>query len=180
MKISHHTVRDKHRDWGEFFVAEREPVANESGRIQYTATWTCYSSFGTFGHHWYSMGEPFAKFIQDVDCGYLLSKIARRVTNGDKACDEIARLIREARREKRITAEVARVAMDDVKSIKDEGADGTVTCHRLYESVPISRVQIEWCDLSTQEWERSAVMFAERIWPEFVKVMKAADEPVAA
>lgn len=171
MKTTHKIVRWK-SDWGEFFVAEREPVV-ENGHTRYTATWTCYSSYGTFGHHWYSMGESFAKFIQDVEQGYLLSKISTRVANEKKTFQSIKRAILENRREKRITKEVARDAMEAVRGIENEGHGAEASAVLIYHDHDIGKAEIEWSDLSTMEHPTQSILFAERIWPEFVKEMAA-------
>lgn len=168
----HYQVYDGH-DYGEFFVHERKPVVKADGSVRYCATWVCYSSFGVYGHHWYSMGEPFAKFVQGVSQDYLLSKIGKKIVYEGKVRKEISRLICLRRREKRITSEVARDAWDAVRNIYSEYA-GEVFCHMLYDSTELSRVPIEWCDLDSQDYCPQSVQFARLLWPKFVSALRAA------
>lgn len=170
----HHTVlvNDGHGEWGRFFWHESDPRLRRDGSMEYGATWTAYSSFGVFGHYWGSMGEPFAEFIDGIESDYLLSKIARMETNADKTFAEVKRLIRQRRRDGRITKEEARDAIDDVLAIEANGDHAEVACNDLYQSPAISRCRIEWCDLSTREPEQQAVVFVKKLWPLFVKAVR--------
>jgi hypothetical protein len=163
------TVRDR-SDYGQFFVDEREPVERNGDTI-YCAIWTVYSSYGVYGHCWSSMGAPFAKFIQDINQDYLLGKIADMVPCGEKACRSVRDRIRQARKDGYITKEIARDALDAVKEIEDLG-DDQGAAGALYASVPISKVNIEWCDVEARVWHPQAVGFSTRIWPKFVDAMK--------
>lgn len=171
-KITHVNVNSK-GEWGEFFVAEREPVTDSTGRTRYAATWTAYTSYGVFGHHWYSMGEPFAEFIRETEPEYVLSKVGRKVTDDAMVYREVRRLIREARREKEITKEQASEAVDAVKKIEDDGPSPEVACHLLYMSPEINCFHIEWCDIRTQDWDHASKRFVEELWPEFVREFAA-------
>lgn len=164
-------VRDG-MDYGEFFVAEREPQTNESRNYtSYSATWCCYSSYGVYGHHWSSMGSPFAEFIQGMGADYLLSKIGRKEADPDRVLKEVRRLIREARRENRITKDEAAEAYAECRRIEDE-TTGAFVLAMLYDSVEISRVGIEWCDMSTTSYDPQCLGFVRRIWPKFVEALK--------
>ena len=170
---STYDIRDGHGEYAEFFVNEREPVPRSDGLMRYTATWVCYSSFGVFGHHWYDMGEPFAVFVQGVSDDYLLSKIARKVTSAKKTIEGVKRAVLNARRECRVTSDIARDALDSIACISDDAPDEAVP-HLLWESVEISRCDIDWCDLETQVWETQALMFVKKLWPLFVKAVDPA------
>lgn len=159
----------KNHEWARFFVHESPPMTMRDNTQSYSATWCCLSSFGVFGHTWSSMGEPFVDFIQGVSADYLLSKIARKVPDAEKTCAEIRRLVLQARLDDRITKQEAKAAWDDIASAEEEGNHPEVVFHELYWSVAISKVGIEWCDLSTQVWDSQAVRFVELLWPEFVK-----------
>ncbi len=166
-------------EYGEFFVNEREPRIRDDGHTQYCATWCCYSSFGVFGHHWYAMGSPFAEFIRGVGPDYLLSKIGRKVFDERKCVTELRRLVIQSRRDKRITKEEAADALAAIKSLAEEYT-GEALSSRLYEDVDLSRCHIEWCDLSCQVYEPSALMFVKKLWPAFVEEVQKtamADQP---
>lgn len=170
--VRHYFVRDEHGDYGEFFV--RESVsAHHDGTPRYSATWVCYSSFGVFGHHWYSMSRPLAEFAAGAGHDYVLGKIGHKRTSAERTIKSVKRAVLTARRENRIGADVAREAMDAIDEVEQCGDDVAVP-HLLYESTELSRVHIEWCDLETQEWEPSAVMFMRRLWPLFVKELAGA------
>jgi len=167
MNVTHLIVRDDRHEWGEFFVAERDPVTDSGGRLRYSATWTCYSSFGTFGHYWHSMGSRFGEFIQDVEVDYLLGKIANRVPSDEKAIAGVRREIIQRRRYQSIDKEVARDAWNRVDAI----AQDEFVMAALWNDEDISKVGIEWCELTTTDWDSQAVGFAKKIWPVFVKEM---------
>ncbi len=171
MHTKHLIVRDK-GEWGEFFVAEREPTPRDNGSLSYSASWTCLSSFGVYGHHWSCMGRPFVEFIQDISADYLLGKIGRKELCDEKMVKEIKRLIGEGRKEKRYPTEIARAALESVKSLASE-FDGQALAAMLYRDVALSRVRIEWCDISTQEYDGQCRGFAAKIWPLFVKEIAA-------
>lgn len=164
-------VRDG-SEWARFFYHEAPPLTMRDNSRSYSATWCCVSSFGVFGHCWSSMGQPFAEFIQDIETDYLLRKIGRKVTVSEKAFSEVRRLILQCRREDRITKDEARAAMDDIATIECEGGHPEVALNELYWSVPISRVGIEWCDLTTQDWDTDSVLFAKKLWPLFVQAVQ--------
>jgi hypothetical protein len=162
-------------EWGEFFIAEREPVLRPDGHYRYSATWTCLSSFGVFGHYWHDMGEPFSKFIQDIDAGYLLGKIAKKETVPELAIGAIKQEVLSQRKERYITKDTAREAWNEIESIADEGASGEVTCHLLYHSSELSFIN-DW-DFSTRDFCGDAKQFVKKIWPEFVNAMKLSQVP---
>jgi hypothetical protein len=162
-------VRDGH-EWGEFFIRETTSERSD-GKTRHSATWCCYSSFGVFGHHWYDMGEPFAKFIRDVDTHYLLGKIARKVQSDRVVVASVKRRILEARKNKEVTSDEARDAIEELKDFSQEHS-GEVLCHELYHSSLISECMGDWCDIESQEWEPSAVQFAKRLWPKFAAAMQ--------
>lgn len=160
-------------EWGEFFVREADPVTRiRDGKTYttYSATWCCNSSFGVFGHHWSSMGEPFAKFIQDVDTHYLLGKISRTEVDADLMMKSVKSEIQSLRKSKRIDATKARGAISKLKELADECSDGGLG-DAIYRSSEIGSLPIEWTDLSTTDYPVSAKMFVKKLWPAFVKQM---------
>lgn len=166
----------KDGEWGTFFYRERI-VLRDGKEPRHSATWCCYSSFGTFGHSWYDMGEPLAAFIAGMDDDYLLSKISKKVTSGDKAIDHVRRLILEQRREGDISKDVAREAYEAVTDIECDGHSPEGTCEQLYASREIEKINIDWCDLNCQEWDNSAVMFVRKVWPSFVATVTGTTPP---
>ena len=114
------------------------------------------------------MGEPFGDFISGIDDHYLLGKIGHEVTDSRKVVKELQRLVREHRRQKLMTKDEAREALDDIDELAAYD-DGDVLCHKLYESVPLSKCHIEWCDISSKSWDCQSLGFAKKMWPLFVK-----------
>ncbi len=156
-------------EWGTFFVREWPVIPREDGKgFNASAEWVCNSTFGVYGHYWSSMGGPFADFIGDISTDYLLSKIGREITDSDKAAKELRRLVLEQRRERSITKDVARDALDDIEAILSDYS-GDAACHEFYQSDALSKCHIEWCDLSCKEWCGQSLGFARTLWPEFVK-----------
>lgn len=156
-------VRCERGEYGEFFVNERETV-KQDGYIRYSATWTCYSSFGVFGHHWYDMGCPFDEFISDISPDYLLSKIARRVNNEDKMAAGLRTLIDEAS----VSQETKQCAIDALESFEDEGYGPEVLAYLIYQDDDIHECGIDFCDIDSMEYDSQAVCFVKTLWPLFV------------
>lgn len=154
-------------EYGRFFFCEQE-FALEDGSPRHAATWCCVSSFGVYGYHWSHMSRPFSEFVQGVSTDYLLGKISRKVTSAEKTIASVRRAVLESRRNRRCSKDEAREAWDEIAGIEVDGWDAAVP-HMLWESAELSRCRIEWCDLSTQEWDQQAVMFATKLWPLFVK-----------
>lgn len=158
-------------DFAEFFVRESF-ATKEDGRPRHSATWCAYSSFGVFGHCWYSMGQPFGEFIADIDEGYLLSKIGREVFDEAKLIESMYHQIDVRVKEKIISRQTAREGKRRIKEIiGDFGGEGC--CGLLYEDVVISHCKLEWVDLTSRSTDRQAVQFAKRIWPKFVNEFRA-------
>ena len=168
IKIS---VRDGH-EYGEFFVCEQQPFKRETGGWQASATWTCYSSYGTFGHYWSSMGEPFGEFIKGIEEDYLVGKIGTKRLDVQKMVKGIRQLIRERRKAKAIDREQAREALDALDALVSEH-DGDVLCHEIYMCPEICSTGIDLCDVETQSWDGQALHFVRRLWPKFVEAFNA-------
>jgi hypothetical protein len=170
-------VRDDY-DYGEFFVRESDVVARPDGRgFDASATWSCVSSYGMYGHHWSSMGEPFAEFVRGVDDDdYLLGKIAHKVQRDSSAIvASITRLIAERVATGACTPDVAGEAATAMGSLEDEHS-GDVLCHEIYMCEEVSATGIDLCDAETQEWDPQAVAFVKRLWPKFVAAVQGRNE----
>lgn len=156
-------------EWGTFFVRESDvvPRADRKG-FDASAEWTANTSYGVFGHYWGSMGQPFGDFIAGINTDYLLSKIGREECDSDKVVAELKRLIVEFRKEKRITTDVARNALEEITQLA-ACYEREPLCMQLYESAALSKVPIEWCDISTRSYTIHSRLFAQKMWPEFVK-----------
>jgi len=137
--------------------------AYEDGKPKHSANWVARSSFGIFGHWWEGMGEPFDKFIAGCDPGYVLGKIADKVVSEKKMLSEVKRAIFIGRASKDAKSEA-------VKRLKElaKHYDGHSLATAIYEDVAISRCVSEWSDLSTTDWDPSAVNFVKRLWPAIV------------
>jgi len=166
-------VRDDRNEWGEFFWCERAPVPRSDGGFRYTVTWTCYSSFGVFGHHWYDMGSPFAEFIQHRDDYYLLGKIAEKEFDTDACRESLLRDILRNRRSGNTTKEIARDGYNAAISILDGESDPKAWPHLLYEDADVSAaIRGDYCDITTQDYPMQAKMFVQKIWPRFVAALR--------
>lgn len=165
-------------EWGEFFVAERSPRYRQRdgvGYWTYAATFCCYSSFGTYGHHWSHMGEPFHEFVQHLDEDYLLSKIAHKENSPEKLVRNVRDRIKMARHDRGLSKEDARAAWDAVYEIESEYG-GEAIGVMLYENHDIHKAGIEWCDIGGQEWPIEASQFVRKLWPLFAAEYKKLKE----
>jgi hypothetical protein len=166
-KITKIDVRVGH-EYATFFVEESEVVPRTTGGVQASATWTAYSSYGVFGHYWHSMGEPFGEFIKDIDADYLLGKIASKKLDDRKMIKSIKAAIIARRKARQITSDVAREALDALKTLEAEHS-GDVLCHEIYMCSEICDTGIDLCDCETQEWDAQALHFVKKLWPAFVE-----------
>lgn len=157
-------VRLEHGGWGEFFVHEAE---RESGAKSYSASWTCNSSYGTYGHYWNSMGAPFADFIRGVDSYYLLGKVAQTRF----APDAFIKAMKRAIFISRATREDKSAAAKALDRIRCEVSDAAlVWC--CQESREIGVCEIDCCDLpSCESYDGNALDFANKLWPKFVEAV---------
>lgn len=158
----------KNGEWGTFFVRESDVLPRDGGGFNVSAEWCCNSSFGVFGHYWSSMGKPFGEFVSKINNDYLLGKIGKQVTDSRKVVRELRRLVIEHRKEQTITKDEAREALDDIEELAAYD-DGDVLCHKLYESGPLSKCHIEWCDIESKTWDCQSLGFVKQLWPEFVR-----------
>jgi hypothetical protein len=171
MKTTTLQVRDNH-EYGTFFVEESGVVPRKDGKgVQASATWTCYSSFGTFGHHWSSMGSCFSDFIKDVDSHYLLGKISSKHSCARKACDSIREQIKEKLSSGSVTNEQAEAANDAIDDCEAEGS-GDVCIHLLYMNEVLNDISIDYDSVEMEEWDKQAVEFVKRLWPKFVEAFR--------
>lgn len=182
-KITNLCVRDDLGEYGEFFVRESPVTQREGGGLNASATWACYSSFGNYAHHWSSMGEPFGEFIKGVREDYLLSKIARKEPCPDKLLESVLYSLNnslERAKEKGQPTGVIRDAIREAKKLHSECDFDAALPMLFYESVKLSKVHIEWCDIETQVYPQQAVMFCRRLWPLFVQQFSKDTEPCNA
>jgi hypothetical protein len=155
-------------EWGTFFVKEYPIVPRQSGGgVQAAAVFVAHTSRGPFAYRWSDMGESFGEFISNCDHGYILRKIGTKEISTKLAVSNVKREVLEARREKRITAEVAREAIETIDRAAKE-MEGELLCHELYNASELSFIQ-DWCDISTLDYSHCTKVFMEKLWPEFVK-----------
>lgn len=166
MNAKMYEIRVGH-EYGTFFVHEHPVVESASDRATYAATWCCYSSFGTFGYHWTSMGKPFAAFIAGIRSDYLLCKISTMITDHSKAVNAVLAAI-QALPEGRVKER----AQDEIEELQDEfGGMPEALLHGFYNNAAFGAVGIDWEGIDTKIWEPQAERFAEVLWPAFVQAV---------
>jgi hypothetical protein len=157
-------------EYGTFFVEAGEGKTSD-GRPRFFATWCCVSSYGVFGHYWSHMGEPFAAFIADIEQDYLLGKICTMVPSAEKGIEAVRSEILQNRRAENISRDVARDAWEAVQEVEDDGLSGEWALKSLFDSDAIQAAEVDWCDISSQDWPNDALQFARKLWPGFVKAV---------
>lgn len=158
-------------EWTEFFVREFAPAERE-GHTNYAATWACNSSYGVFGHHWSSMGRPFAKFAAEIDEDYLLGKISKTEPDAEVTVASVRRKILTIRRNKDCTKQEAADAWQAVENLDSEYGNNEIFL-KLREDADIGAVldNSDW-DFATTAYPLNAVSFVKKLWPEFVKALQ--------
>ena len=167
-------VRSNH-EYGIFFVEEADVVPRETGGVEASATWTSYSSFGVFGYHWNSMGEPFGQFIREISEDYLLGKIGRKLLDSRKMFKSVQAEIIKRRRAKSISSIVAKEAIEELKSLS-EAHEGEVLAHEIYINDLIHATGIDLCACESLEWDGQALQFVRKLWPKFVEAFNKQTE----
>lgn len=165
--LRHFVVRED-GEWGEFFVHERPPVRSRDS-TQYAATFTCYSSFGVYGHHWFDMGSPFVEFIADISADYLISKIGgERRPSSQLICSGIRKQILDRRYAGLIDRDNARDAWDFVSECEGEYSDDEIG-GAIYRGLSI---EIDF-EFTTTEYSPASKQFVKKLWPLFVSQLRA-------
>lgn len=167
MNVTHISILEN-GEYGEFFVGEREPQPRSDGGMRYSATWCCYSSFGVFGHYWYDMGEPFAEFVSGTDRDYVLSKITQMEFDDETCLDGVRHELSRRRRNKYITAEIAREGWNCIDAIASD-ASGEALAYSLYNDSDVAKAVGDFIDIPTRRYPRAAERFMDKLWPLFVK-----------
>jgi hypothetical protein len=157
--------------WGIFTV-------NDNGGI-----FSVTSDYGDYAHNWPSRGKASLKeFLCQIDTDYLIGKITngKRVVNVQKTVESWRKQVIKARREKasvhdgkyssHVTRELAREAMEYLDRIASE--DEQALYQSLYADNTLTNILGDPLDM-VHEHESQAVMFAERLWPPFIAVLKA-------
>lgn len=158
-------------EWAEFYVNKRDPVMDFSGHSRYSASWCCLSSYGVFGHYWHSMGSPFKQFVAKLEEDYLLCKIGRKIASADVTLDSVRRAIKSIRRNENISKDDAREAWGAVDAIADEYYPAEILISKLSEAEEIEKLELDWTEINTMDWESDAVQFVRKLWPAFVEAL---------
>ena len=136
------------------------------------------SDFGDFSYRWGSPGQPFKEFLVGLDDGYLKMKLSRG--RDYFYSDESLRRLRGAvdlklKEDESTTAELrARCgeALDELEECGD--TDYAVFCHLIADG-PIGRLFEEYEELGgclVRGFSPQLDQFVEKIWPEFVAVLR--------
>jgi len=137
-----------------------------------------HSSFGSFGHSWNNLGEPFKWFLVNVDFSYLFGKFKGSdlfVYDGEKTFREILRRVLDNRLEKAISKSAARSLWDELQGEQERIES---SAHDLVEVAREIRSFLEWdhsiMRLLDEPWEYAAKKydgqcegFWREIWPLF-------------
>lgn len=160
-----HVAKDG--EWGEFFVREH-PIVTDSSGPQYSATFTCNTSFGVYGYHWSSMGSPFRDFAATISSDYLLRKIGgEKKPSAKLIVAGIKKQILEQRREKEICASDAREAWNLVEMYAEEYGDPEIAgvINRCID------LEFNW-DFQHTDYDSDARNFVQKLWPLFVRELQ--------
>lgn len=135
-----------------------------------TGYFSTVSDYGNYAFKWSSFGEQdFRQFLCGIDTYYLLSKISTQEFDERATEKEVFRHIIEGRRSGTYTKEEAREHWDLAKEYRV--GDGNYEFSRWVEETGI-RLDVAM-DLSCRSYPVDARMFAERLWPRFIELLKA-------
>jgi hypothetical protein len=156
-------------EYARFFIWE-ETAIQTGGKTVYGAVWTAYSSFGTFGHYWCSMGMPFNEFIKNLDKHYLLSKIGKREDDYSTFAENVKNDVNYLyeNREVNWTKKEYKEIIEEIENYSRDlyGDDLYKAISEIYEIED----EIEFCELLDQTFDSQSTGFVEKLWPEFVRI----------
>lgn len=130
------------------------------------------SDYGNWAYHWSAFGNDFKKFLEGLDWSYLYGKLMQgrdaKIYDGEATLRAIQRHILERRRQRRLTAELAR---EEWELAKDSEID-----HRFSDgfSLWFRETQLpDAHDLYETMDEPQCRAFCEKVWPRFVEALRA-------
>lgn len=156
--------------WGRIFV--------HSGRSKSGMDWAyvaIVSDFGTYGHLWNHMGEPYQDFLSSVDFDYAMNKLTEGrylAFDLDYAVKTLRQWTLETRREGAITAEDAREFFDLLADLEAEGvADEGLFAHRLSHGTSLYHSCYLW-DFSFRRPTAASRHFWGEVWLPFAEHLR--------
>jgi hypothetical protein len=157
--------------WARIFVRSGEALCLD-GSTRHWADISVISDYGSFGHHWSHMGEPWYEFIQGLDFGYAMQKfmgerfqVPMRI---EDARAKVRRVVLEQRREGSMDADDARGLYDGANDCEeaatfledlDRASSGAMYRHELWDW--------KWTEPNPQ-----ARGFWDEIWPHFTAAVR--------
>lgn len=152
----------KNLEWATICVVEfpsRQVDSHKSEKYcVYGGEILIHSSFGSYGYSWNNLGEPFRRFLVNVDFGYLFSKLKGGdlfIYDGEKTFQEILQRVLDNRLEKAICKSAARSLWD---ALQDERERIESSIHDL---VDVARdIQSSYC----REWDYSIMRLLNEPW----------------
>ena len=161
-----YTLRfNENKDWAVFVIDDR-------GLMQ------CHSSFGDYSYNWRAFGDNFKGFLCDITSPYLLIKVAEKnCYDPYKHLEVCKKTIIGLRKEGEIDKSDARELWNDcVDVIGRRGSSAEMVASKMFDNEVLGCLYRGDVYLSPfmpeTEYSPRAVFFAEKIFPEFVKILK--------
>ena len=166
-----YTLRfNKGMDWAVFTIDD-------------TGIFQCHSSFGDYAYHWTAFGKNFKKFLCGIDKYYLLRKVSNpNYFDCDKYIESMKKLIIRQRKHYDIPKKQARELWSYFTTELEYETSYDLVCYQIMSNSLINdlcyhdTVNSEY--MPEKDYSHSAIVFAEEIFPEFIKILKAEVEVV--
>ena len=127
-----------------------------------------HSSFGSWAHHWWHLGEPFAQWLQDINSDYIARKFMGSKAyefDGKKTVHELRCSLIEHRRTGDITKDDARAIWDFVEDSEDElESSSEMFVERMFDCMRLADWPPRNGKYSDAAPERGARHFLEEPW----------------
>ena len=136
------------------------------------------SDYGNYSYCWSSFGEDFKQFLVDCDDSYLIGKFggSRKCFNFEETVTNIISEILERRRDRNLTAELARDLFDTVNSldpVTSVGEFGMQLQETQINNVPEILYSGDYSSIPVvMEDDPSLVSFMKIIWPHFTAIFE--------
>lgn len=161
-------VRVEH-EWAVCVVIEADQKVHiEGDDPHYAATFMAYSSYGTYGHYWSSMGCPFGEFAARTGKDYLLSKLSTSRPDLFQYTTAIRRMIKTNVDSGGVSETEAKRCRKILNREEDRCIDPNTIIYNLCNNMTLVKNIPGFEGISCEFYPHDAINFVDKIWPAFV------------
>jgi hypothetical protein len=155
--------------WRYYIPSERQGWGWGIFLLDSTGMFAAVTDYGNYAFKWSDWGpRDFREFVIGLvkSPSYLLSKVAKRIHDGEATLKSVQKHILDMRRDGEWSKEKARDEWDLLTEC--DGLDSIPACTRWYDSTEISDAEEFMCE----DFDTDAGAFAERLMPRLAEALK--------